>query len=148
MKRLLLMAGCALGFWSSAVYAQPTTTPTPSYKILLMKTVSAAEKDTFDELLTQVRSPEAQSPEAMLRLLTVEGALKPMVWCAASTDKGNAQVCTFRVEGLQDDSVAGEVKKIRFKQISRVWIADKIDEAWRCADGRGKSDAYHTTLCK
>ena len=78
MKRLLLMAGCALGFWSSAVYAQPTTTPTPSYKILLMKTVSAAEKDTFDELLTQVRSPEAQSPEAMLRLLTVEGALKPM----------------------------------------------------------------------
>ncbi|MBL7977107.1 MAG: hypothetical protein JNN12_02115 [Bacteroidetes Order II. Incertae sedis bacterium] len=119
-----------------------------SYKILKMVPVSAIEKDAFDELLTEVRSPQLQTPEAMLRSLTMESGARPLVWCAAPTEQGNSQVCTFRLEGLEDDSVAGEVKKIRFRQISRVWIPEKVETAWRCAEGRGKSDAYHTTTCQ
>ncbi|MBN8589465.1 MAG: hypothetical protein J0L94_14220 [Rhodothermia bacterium] len=144
MKKLFLIWLTLLG--TPIVWAQ-TAPKIPSFKILKMATIAAEEKDAFDELLTEVRSPQIQTPEAMLRSLSLEGN-KPLVWCAAPTENGKIQTCTFRIEGLEDDSVVGEVKKIRFRLISRVWVAEKVETAWRCAEGRGKSDAYHTTNCQ
>lgn len=137
----------------SASFAQGSTSPmvsggVPQFKTTTFKAASAADKEAFDENLAAVRNPSAQKPEDMLRLLTADATYRPLVWCAAENEKTKTQVCTFRVEGIADDAVAGELKRILFKRMNAVWQTEKIETSWRCQEGRGKSDVYHTTLCK
>jgi len=106
----------------------------------------------------EIASYEAKSQEVMMKYVVAtpleilqkmpfntEGG-QAFSWCAKRVK--NTQICTYRLENIGDDSVAGEVYRLTFTTGEASWKVTNAQKAWRCQPKRGYSTSYHTSKCK
>ena len=88
-------------------------------------------------------------PEEMLRKRVIDAENGPFIWCAPMQTTGR-QLCTFRIGGVHDDSINSWAERITFQQSQdkTKLLVTRVDAAWKCNEGRGKSDDFHITVCK
>ena len=120
------------------------------YPIKNLKPATKQEVAAYDAKINEVLAnhPNAwNSPLKILQAMPVnsEGG-KSYSWCAKKMK--NTQICTYRLENVGDDSVAGEVYQFTFKAGEARWTIAKAKKGWRCQPKRGDSTSYHTKNCK
>lgn len=99
----------------------------------------------INELVAQ-NAKDANNLAKLLKHRTTDALRGPYVWCAPM--RNHTQTCTYRIERLQDDSIQGIVEKLKFEQVDGKWKLVLLHNAWRCAAGRGRSNAYHNQTCR
>lgn len=121
-----------------------------SYPIKSLMPATQQEVASYDAKLQAVlaNNPElASSPLKILKAMPVnaEGG-KSYSWCAKPAKR--TQLCTYRLENIGDDSIAGELYQLTFKTGEARWQITSGKKAWRCLPKRGDSTSYHTKRCK
>lgn len=87
----------------------------------------------------------AQQEEPQLRAEN-EALVGPTVACSNGRTR---QVCTYRLERLSDDSIAGMVYRLTFVKRNGQWNVQRAERAHRCGRGsRTSQTRYHTQTCR
>lgn len=141
MKYILALF-CISLFFAPTLFAQ-------KFPIVAWNTESADQVVETQEELDMLKKKyplQAENMKELLKNRTPEAAKGPFVWCSAVQNR--RQVCTYRIENVYDDSIQGIVLRFAFQQQNRVWKLTELKTAWRCAENRGRANAYHAQNCR
>ncbi|WP_298607184.1 hypothetical protein [uncultured Thiothrix sp.] len=121
-----------------------------TYPIKSVTPISKQEVAAFNAKLDAAVMANPNAAASPLRILQAmpnenEGS-KAYSWCAKKVK--DTQICTYRLEGVSDDSIAAQLYQLMFKAGEASWKITKGKKAWRCQQGRGDSTAYHTKKFK